>query len=145
MDLHKPNNKLVTMYLEHLWCTDEPRANTYLQDSPQPRLGGNHGLPPYSILCAWARDHHPNVILSRVSQMRVPKFPKLGFPRLWRPIILCANVLLKWHLKQSCSLCQNLSNGMWHTTYAQGNQGNSWLLVVGNQIANLTSDPSFWP
>ncbi len=28
MDLHKPNNKLVSVELEHLWCTDEPRANT---------------------------------------------------------------------------------------------------------------------
>jgi hypothetical protein len=24
MDLHKPNNKLVNVQLEHLWCTDDP-------------------------------------------------------------------------------------------------------------------------
>jgi hypothetical protein len=54
-DLHKLNNKLVSAQLEHLWCTDKPWANTNLQDSPWPGLGGNHHLPPYSILCAWPR------------------------------------------------------------------------------------------
>jgi hypothetical protein len=38
--------------MEHLWCTDEPRATTNTQDSPRPKLGGSHHLPPYSIICA---------------------------------------------------------------------------------------------
>jgi hypothetical protein len=46
-------------------------------------------------------------------------------------------------LKQSCSPRWKLSNDMWHTTWTQGNQGDSWLLVVGSQIAKLTLDPSF--
>ncbi len=50
------------------------------QDSPQLGLGGSHQLPPYSILCAWPWDQHPNVILSQDSQVRVPKFPKIGTP-----------------------------------------------------------------
>jgi hypothetical protein len=52
MNLHKPNNKLVSVELEHLWCTNEPRANTDSQNSPRPGLGGSHHLPPYNILCA---------------------------------------------------------------------------------------------
>jgi hypothetical protein len=32
---------------------------------------------------------------------------------------------------------------MWHTTCTQVNQGNSWLLVVKNQIHNLTTNFSF--
>jgi hypothetical protein len=32
---------------------------------------------------------------------------------------------------------------MWHTTYMQVNQGNSQLLMVRNQINNLTHGPSF--
>jgi hypothetical protein len=63
-NLHKPN-KLVIAYLEHFWCTNESQANTDSQNSPWPRLGGNHHLPPYSILCAWSRNRHPNVILSQ--------------------------------------------------------------------------------
>jgi len=35
-------------------------SNTDTQDSPQPGLGGNHHLPPYSILCTSARGLHPN-------------------------------------------------------------------------------------
>jgi hypothetical protein len=56
MDLHKQNNKLVRAYFGTLWCTEEPWANTNLQDLPQPRLGGSHHLSPYSILCVWPRD-----------------------------------------------------------------------------------------
>jgi hypothetical protein len=63
--------------------------------------------------------------------------------QLWGPIILCANLWLRWGLKQSCSPHQELSNRMWHATFMQGNLGDSWLLVVGNQIANLTLGPSF--
>jgi len=33
------------------------------QDSPRPGLGGSHHLPPYSILCVWPQDQHPNVII----------------------------------------------------------------------------------
>jgi hypothetical protein len=63
-DLHKPNNKLVSTKLEHFWCTDEPRTNMDSRDSSWPGLGGSHHLPPYSIICAWPRGQHPNVILS---------------------------------------------------------------------------------
>jgi hypothetical protein len=27
-DLHKPNNKLVSVWFEHLWCMNKPRAYT---------------------------------------------------------------------------------------------------------------------
>jgi hypothetical protein len=74
---------------------------------------------------------------------RIPKFPKLGLLQLWRPITLCVDFRLKWGLKQSCNPCRNFSNGMWHITCTQGNQGNSCLLVVENQIGNLTPDPFF--
>ncbi len=52
-NLYKPNNKLVNAWLEHLWCMDEPQADTDTQDSPRPGLGGSHHIPLYSILYAW--------------------------------------------------------------------------------------------
>ncbi len=55
-DLNKPNNKLVSAELEHFWCTDKSRVNTDSQDSPWPRLRGNHHLPPYGILYIWPQD-----------------------------------------------------------------------------------------
>jgi hypothetical protein len=134
-NLHKPNNKLVSAKSEHFWCINEPWANTNSQDSSRPGLEGSHHLPLYSILCAWPRDQHPNVILS--------KFPKLGLPWLWGPITLCADLQLRWGLKQSYGPCQGLSNSMWHVTCTQGSQGDSWLLMVRSQIVNLTPNPSF--
>ncbi len=143
LDLHKSNNMLVSVQLEHFWCTDKPQTNTISQDSPRPRLGGNHHLPPYSIFCAWPRDQHPNVILSRDCQVGVSKFPKLGLPQLWRPITLCANLRLRWGLKKIYNVHWELFNGMWNATCTQGNQGDSRLLVLESQIANLTPSPSF--
>jgi hypothetical protein len=129
--------------LEHFRCTDKPLVNTDSQDSSQPRFGGSHHLPPYNILCVWSHDQHPNVILSQDFQVGIPKFPKLGLPQLWRPITLCANPQLRWGLKQSFSPHWDLSNGMWQATCTQGNQGDSFLLMVEKQIANLTPNPSF--
>jgi len=40
----------------------KPHINTNSQDSSPPGLGESHHLPPYSILCAWSHDQHPNVI-----------------------------------------------------------------------------------
>jgi hypothetical protein len=73
----------------------------------------------------------------------VLKLPKSGLPQLWSPITLCADLRSRWGLKQSCNLCWDLSNGMWHITCTQGNQVDSQLLVVGSQTANLTPGLSF--
>jgi hypothetical protein len=45
--------------------------------------------------------------------------------------------------KQNCSPLWYLSNNMWHATWMQINWGDSWLLVVGSQIDNLTFGLSF--
>ncbi len=114
-------------------------GNSNTQDSPWPRLGGSHHLPPYSILCTSPRGPHLNGFLSQYSQVGVSKFPHLGLPRLWGRITWCVNFWLQWGLKQSCSPCWELCNGMLHVAFGQGNWADSQLLVVRNQIANLTS------
>jgi hypothetical protein len=82
------------------------------QDSPWPRLGGSHHLPPYSIFYASSRGPHPNDILSWDSEWESSKFSKLGLLRLFGLIIFCADLWLKWGLKQSCSPCWKLSNNV---------------------------------
>jgi hypothetical protein len=67
----------------------------------------------------------------------------LGLLRLWGPITLCVDLWLGWGLKQSCSPCEELFNGMSHATCTQGNWVDSRLLVVRSQIANLTPG-LFW-
>ncbi len=75
--------------------------------------------------------------------MGVSKFSQLGLLWLWGPITLCEDFRLKWGLKQSCRTFLELFNGMLHATCTQGNRGDSWLLVVGSQIANLIPGLSF--
>jgi len=64
-------------------------GNLDSQDSPRPRLGGSHHLPPYSILCASPQSPHPNDILSLDSQVRVPKLPKLALLTLGAHNFMC--------------------------------------------------------
>jgi hypothetical protein len=75
---------------------------------------------------------------------RTPKWESrnshLELPRLWGRITSCLDFRLQWSLKQSCSLRQKISNGMLHATYMQGDLVDSWLLMVGSQIASMTFD-----
>jgi hypothetical protein len=75
-------------------------------------LGGSHHLPPYSILCAWPWDQYSNVILSLDSQ-------NCDSRDFGGPITLCADLRLRWGLKQNCSPYQELSNDMWNATYKE--------------------------
>jgi hypothetical protein len=120
-------------------------GNSNTHDSSWPGLRGSHHLPPYSIFYASPWGPHPNGFLSRDSQVGVlnsqvgaPKFQQLGLLQLWGRINSCADLWLQWVLKQSCSPCWELFNVISHITCTQGNRINSWLLVVGSQIANLT-------
>jgi len=108
---------------------DESRANTDSYDLPWPKFGEATTFPfiIYSV-----PSHKTSTQMSFC----------LGTPK-WRPITLCANLRLRWGLKQSCSSHWELFKGMWHITYTQGNQGDPWLLVVMSQIGNLTLGPSF--
>jgi hypothetical protein len=118
-------------------------GNTNTQDSPRPGLGGNHHLPPYSILFTSPWGPHPNGFLSWDSQVGVPKLPRLGLPRLWGAITLRVDLWLRSDVKQSCSPHWELSNGMSHAICTHINRVDFWLLVVGSQTANLTLGPSF--
>ncbi len=108
-----------------------------------PGLGGSHHLPPYSILYNSLPHLHPNGFFSRDSQSGVPKLSRFGLPRLWTLITPCPKLGSGRGLNQSCSSPRKLSNSVSHFTCTHRNRVDSWLLVVGNQIANLTPDPSF--
>jgi hypothetical protein len=112
-------------------------------DSPRPRLGGSHHLPPYSILCSATQRLHPNGTFSRDSQGGVPKLFRFGLPGLWASITSCSNLRLGWGLKQSCSSLWELFNSMSHSSCRHRIRVDSRLLVVGSQTTSLTHDPSF--
>ncbi len=98
---------------------------------------------PYSILYAWPWGLHPNVILSRDSQVGSPEILEIGtFATLQAPNFLCKPTI-EWGLNQSCSLHREPFNGMSHATCTQVNQGDFRFLVVGNQIGNLIFGSSF--
>jgi hypothetical protein len=112
-------------------------------ESSRPGLGGSHHFPPYSILCSSARRLHPNGSFSRDSQSGVPKLSRFGFPGLWAFITSRPKFGSRRGLNQSCISRQELSNAMSHSCWRCREELDSWLLVVGSQIANLTRGLSF--
>jgi len=81
----------------------------------------------------------------KTPKLRLPKFSKLGFSRLWKPITFYVGFWLKWGLKQSCIPCQKFFNDMCHATCKQVNQGNSWLLIVATLLwPSVGVKPNTW-
>jgi len=80
---------------------------------------------------------------SRTLKLEILKNFKLNLLALWRAITFFLDLWLKWRLKQSYSLHQDLSNDMWYTTYTHVFQSDSWLLMGMSQINTLIPDPSF--
>jgi hypothetical protein len=87
--------------------------------------------------------HIQMAFLSRDSRERVSKLRQLGLSQLWSPITLRANFGSRCGLKQSCSPRRELFNSMLHVFWRQVNRVDSWLLLVGSQIGNLTPGFSF--
>jgi len=81
--------------------------------------------------------------LSRDSQVGVPKVRQLGLSQLWSPITLREDLQWRRDLKQSCSSCRELFNGMSHALCTQVNRVDSQLFMVGSQTGNLTPGSSF--
>jgi hypothetical protein len=108
-------------------------SNTDTQDSPRPRLGGSHHLPPYSILCTSPRGPHPN------------GFSLSGLPNGSFEIAPTGTLatLEPHNFARSYSSRQELSNGMSHVVCKQVNRVDSRLFLVGSQTNNLTPGPSF--
>jgi hypothetical protein len=111
--------------------------------SPRPELGGSHHLPPYNLLYSSPPRLHLNGTFFRDSQSGVLKLSWIALPGFWVSIISCLDLRLGWGLKRSCSSLQEFSNAMLHSSCRRRDHIDSWLLVVGSQIANLILDPSF--
>jgi hypothetical protein len=68
---------------------------------------------------------------------------RFGLPPLCELITFCSDLWLGWGLKQTCSSCQELFNGVLHFTWTHRGRVDSWLLVVRSQIASFTPGLSF--
>ncbi len=90
----KPTNKLVSSHLESLLVLGQTTGNMDSLDSPRPRLGGSHHLPPYSIIYVCPQHLHPNDFLSQDSQGGVSKLSRFRLPGLWEFITPSSNLRL---------------------------------------------------
>jgi hypothetical protein len=139
----KPTNKLVSSHSELSWCWDKPRATLDSLNSPKPALGGNHHLPPYSILYITLSHLHSNGTFSQDSQSGVQKLSQFRLPRVWAFITSCSDLQLGWGLMQTCSSLWELFNVVSCSTCTHRGRVDSRLLVIGSQTTNLTLGPSF--
>jgi hypothetical protein len=94
-NLHKPNNKLINVWLEHFWCMDEPHAYTNSQDSSCSDLGDATTFPLIVFTMPSHRAYTQMSFFPRTPKLKVSKFSKLKLPRFWRPITFWDNLRLK--------------------------------------------------
>ncbi len=102
----QPTNKLVSTPSEPLLVLGQATGNTNSLDSPQPKLGGSHHLPPYSILCVTLPHPHSNGFCPKtpkVESRNCPKLSRFGLPGLHKVIILCSNLRSGRGMNQTCS------------------------------------------
>ncbi len=118
-------------------------GNTDSLDSPRPKFGGSHHLPPYSILCVAPPHPHSNGFNSRDSHGGVTGLSQFELPELWEVITPDSDFGLERGLKQTCSSPQELSNGLLHSFCAPRGRVDSRLFAVRSPIASLTFGPSF--
>jgi hypothetical protein len=134
---------LVSSPSETFLVLGQATNNTDSLDSPRPRLGGSHHLPPYSILCVALPHPHPNDFYSQDSQGGLPKLSWFGLPGLWELITPSSDLGLGWDLKQTCSSPQELFNCVLHSICTHWDWVDSQLFVVRSQIVTWTSGLSF--
>jgi hypothetical protein len=79
----------------------------------------------------------------KLESRNCPEIVLAGVPGLWMLISPDYQVRLERGLNQCCSSPRELSNTMFHTVIEHREEVDSWLLVVGSQIASLTPGPSF--
>jgi hypothetical protein len=139
----KTNHKLVSPYFGSTLVLEQTTCNMDSFDSPWPRFGGSHHLPPYYILCVCPWDLHSNGFLSHDSQGGVPKLSRFGLSKLWKLITPSLDLWLRWGLKQTYSSLQELFNGVSHYIWTHRDRIDSQLLMVRSQIGSLTPGPSF--
>ncbi len=99
--------------------------------------------PPSPILCVSPPHLHLNGTFSQDSQNGVPKLSWFGLPGLWVFITSRSDLRLGQGLKKTCIPPRKLSNVVLHSTCTNQDWVDSWLLMVGSQIANLTPGLSF--
>jgi hypothetical protein len=117
------------------------------------RTTNKHGFTRFYTTRIWGSHHLPLIVYyvpsheTNTQMLFCPKIPKWKSQNFqsWdsQPIILCADLWLRWGLKQSCSFHWKLSKSMSHATCTQGNRGDFWLLMVECQIVNLISNLFF--
>ncbi len=108
---HNPH-KVISAQLEHQRCQDESRATRTHKTHHSPDLGEATTFPLIVYFAPLHGAYIQMAFLSWDSRVGVPKLRQPGLPRLWSPITLRADLGSRCGLKQSCSSCRELSNGM---------------------------------
>jgi hypothetical protein len=108
-----------------------------------PNSGEAITFPHIVYSAALRRGYIQMVFFSRDFQGGVPKLSRVRVSGLWELISPDCDIRVERGLNQSCSSPRELFLSMSHSFYRRREEIDSRLLMVGNQIANLTPGPSF--
>ncbi len=116
------------------------------RDTPRPGLGEATTFPHIVFSAPLRRDYIQMALFPETTKLESRNCTETvpgGVPRLWELITLDCQVWSQRGLNQTCSPRRDLSNNVSHSQFRGREEVDSRLLVVGSQIASLTSGPSF--
>jgi len=147
LNLHpKQTTKWLVYILGHPWVLGQATGTLTHKTHHDPDSGEATTFPHIVFSAPLHGDytrmaHFPRT--PKLESRNCPKTVPVGVSELWELITPDCRVWSRRGLNQSCSPRRDLSNAMLHSQFGGWNEVDSWLLVVGNQTANLTPDPSF--
>jgi hypothetical protein len=142
----KPTTRGLVHIWEHPWVLGQA-TGTSTHKTHHGLDSGEATTFPHIIFSAPLRRGYIQMTLfpgtPKLESRNCPETVPVGVPGLRELITPDCRVRSQRGLNQSCSSLWKLSNALSHSQFGCQDEVDSWLLVVGNQTANLTPDPSF--
>jgi len=147
LNLHpKQTTKWLVPIMGHPWVLGQATGTLDHKTHHGPD-SGEATTSPHIVFSTTPREGYIQMALfpgtPKLESRNCPKIVPVGVPGLWELITPNCQVWTQRGLNQTCSPRRDLSNDISHFQFRGQKEVDSWLLVVGSQIANLTLGPSF--
>jgi len=147
LNLHpKPTTRGVSSHSGHLWVLWQA-TGTLTHNTHHGPDSGETTTFPHIVFSAMLCGGYIQMALfpgtPKLESRNCPETDPVGVSRLWTLVTPNCKVWSQQGLNQSYSPRRDLSNAMSYSQFGGQEKVDSWLLVVGSQIASLTPDPSF--
>jgi hypothetical protein len=147
MNLHQNKPPTWLVYIsEHPWVLGQATGTSDHKTHHSPDSGEATTFPHIIFSATPRRDYIQMALFPgtpKLESRNCPEIVLVGVSGLWEVITPDCEVWSRRGLNQTCSPRRDLSNDVSHSQFGRWKKVDSWLFVIGSQIASLTPGPSF--